>query len=187
MRVFEVREQFGNCLELVSMDPNFHNITVGLFIKNDILTVWSYSKKEGVKLRLNTIRDKMVELGGLKSINEDFKLKVPKGYFIERPLRFLFTQSVEKGPDFKFDTGPISASDNKTKLLFNPENKKIISAGIVGTNAGDLICETTLAIEMGADVDDIALSIHPHPTLSETVANAAEMFSGTITDLYATK
>ena len=77
--------------------------------------------------------------------------------------------------------------DGKTKLIFNPETKKIISAGIVGPNAGDLIGEAVLAIEMGADVEDIALSIHPHPTLTETFANAAEMFNGTITDLYIPK
>jgi len=75
--------------------------------------------------------------------------------------------------------------EGKTKLLFDPETKKVIAAGIVGPNAGDLIGESVLAIEMGADAEDIALSIHPHPTLTETLANAAEMFSGTITDLYA--
>ena len=77
--------------------------------------------------------------------------------------------------------------EGKTKLLFDPESKIIISAGIVGPNAGDLIGEAVLAIEMGADAEDIGLSIHPHPTLTETVANAAEMFSGTITDLYIPK
>ncbi len=77
--------------------------------------------------------------------------------------------------------------EGKTKLLFDPVSKKIISAGIVGPNAGDLIGEAILAIEMGADADDIGLSIHPHPTLTETVGNAAEMFSGTITDLYVPK
>ena len=74
--------------------------------------------------------------------------------------------------------------EGKTKLLFDPDSKKIISAGIVGPNAGDLIGEAVLAIEMGANAEDIGLSIHPHPTLTETLANAAEMFSGTITDLY---
>ena len=77
--------------------------------------------------------------------------------------------------------------EGKTKLLFDPKSKKIISAGIVGPNAGDLIGEAVLAIEMGADAEDIGLSIHPHPTLTETIANAAEMFSGTITDLYIPK
>ncbi len=81
----------------------------------------------------------------------------------------------------------INAIEGKTKLLFDPNSKKIISAGIVGPNAGDLIGEAVLAIEMGADAEDIGLSIHPHPTLTETVANAAEMFSGTITDLYIPK
>lgn len=74
-----------------------------------------------------------------------------------------------------------------TKLIFDPKTKRILGAGIVGINAGDLIAEATLAIEMEADVEDIALTIHPHPTLSETIAQAAEAFEGTITDLYLPK
>tara|TARA_B100000945_G_C20413840_1_gene614073 strand:- start:958 stop:2376 length:1419 start_codon:yes stop_codon:yes gene_type:complete len=77
--------------------------------------------------------------------------------------------------------------DGKTKLLFDPKNNKVISGGIVGSNAGDLIGEIVLAIEMGADAEDIGLSIHPHPTLTETISNASEMFTGTITDLYSPK
>ena len=64
---------------------------------------------------------------------------------------------------------------------------RVIGAGIVGPNAGELIAEVALAIEMGCDVEDIALTIHPHPTLSETIALAAEVFEGTITDLYLPK
>ena len=74
-----------------------------------------------------------------------------------------------------------------TKLLFDPETHRVLGAGIVGTNAGDLISEVGLAIEMGADAHDIGLTIHPHPTLSETVAFAAEAFEGTLTDLYVPK
>jgi dihydrolipoamide dehydrogenase len=74
-----------------------------------------------------------------------------------------------------------------TKLLFCPNTKRIIGAGIVGMNAGDLITEACLAIEMECDVEDIALTIHPHPTLSETVGQAAEIFAGSITDLYMPK
>ncbi|MEE8478763.1 MAG: NAD(P)/FAD-dependent oxidoreductase, partial [Candidatus Neomarinimicrobiota bacterium] len=78
-------------------------------------------------------------------------------------------------------------SIGKTKLLFNPDSGKLLGVSIVGAHAGDLISEGALAIEMGADAEDISLTIHPHPTLSETFANAAEIFSGTVTDLYIPK
>ena len=81
----------------------------------------------------------------------------------------------------------IGANQGKTKILFDPETKQVLGVGIVGPGAGDLISEGMLAIEMGADAEDIGLTIHPHPTLSETFAAAAEMFSGTITDLYIPK
>ncbi len=78
-------------------------------------------------------------------------------------------------------------SEGITKLLFDPEDDRVIGAAIVGTNAGDLIAEVALAIEMGADAIDLGHTIHPHPTLSETVNFAAEMFEGTITDLMPPK
>jgi dihydrolipoamide dehydrogenase len=78
----------------------------------------------------------------------------------------------------------IDRSEGVTKLLFDPSTKRIIGAGITGPQAGDLIAECALAIEMGAEAADIGLTIHPHPTLSETVAMAAEVFEGTVTDLY---
>ncbi|MGB8692372.1 MAG: dihydrolipoyl dehydrogenase [Steroidobacteraceae bacterium] len=74
-----------------------------------------------------------------------------------------------------------------TKLLFDPATQRLLGAGIVGPNAGELIAEVALAIEMGADAADIALTVHPHPTLSETVALSAEAFEGTLTDLYLPK
>ncbi len=81
----------------------------------------------------------------------------------------------------------LGAGDGFTKLLFDPDSKRTVGAGIVGPNAGDLISEVALAIEMGADAADIGLTIHPHPTLSETVAFSAEAFEGTLTDLYVPK
>lgn len=81
----------------------------------------------------------------------------------------------------------IGRSEGITKLLFDNKTQQIIGAGIVGTNAGDLIAEATLAIEMNCEVEDISLTIHPHPTLAETVAFASEVFDGTITDLYVPK
>lgn len=105
-------------------------------------------------------------------------------------------EAKEKGVTYEKATFPWAASgralsmgreEGMTKLLFCPETKRILGAGIIGVNAGDLIAEATLAIEMSCDVEDIALTIHPHPTLSETIAQAAEAFEGTITDLYMPK
>ena len=77
----------------------------------------------------------------------------------------------------------LGRDEGMTKLLFEPGSKRLLGAGIVGVNAGELIAETVLALEMGSDAEDIALTIHPHPTLSETIGFASEMAEGTITDL----
>ncbi len=81
----------------------------------------------------------------------------------------------------------LNRDEGFTKVLFDPQTKRVLGAGIVGPNAGDLIAEVGLAIELGADAEDVGLTIHPHPTLSETVAMAAEAFDGTLTDLYLPK
>lgn len=105
-------------------------------------------------------------------------------------------EAKEKGINYAKATFPWVASgralsvgreEGMTKLLFCPKTKRLLGAGFVGVNAGELVAEAALAIEMGSDVEDIALTIHPHPTLSETFALAAEMFEGTITDLYLPK
>jgi dihydrolipoamide dehydrogenase len=74
-----------------------------------------------------------------------------------------------------------------TKILVDEETDRLIGCGIVGPSAGDLISEAALAIKLGASPSDIGLTVHPHPTLSETVAMTAEAFEGTITDLYMPK
>jgi dihydrolipoamide dehydrogenase len=106
------------------------------------------------------------------------------------------TQAKKDGIEYEKASFPWAASgralslgrgEGLTKLLVDKNTHRILGAGIVGPNAGELIAETVLALEMGADVEDIALTIHPHPTLSETVAFAAEIADGTITDLYIPK
>ncbi|MFA6921444.1 MAG: dihydrolipoyl dehydrogenase [Gallionella sp.] len=77
----------------------------------------------------------------------------------------------------------VGREEGSTKVLLDPQTRRILGAGIVGVNAGELIAEAVLALEMGADMEDIGLTIHPHPTLSETLCFAAEMAEGTITDL----
>jgi dihydrolipoamide dehydrogenase len=81
----------------------------------------------------------------------------------------------------------LAREEGMTKLIFDEETERLIGAGIVGVGAGDLIAEAAHAIEMGSNAADIGLTVHPHPTLSETVAMAAEAFEGTITDLYMPK
>ena len=75
-------------------------------------------------------------------------------------------------------------NEGMTKLLFDKSTRRLLGAALVGVNAGELISETVLAYEMGADATDIALAVHPHPTLSETVFFAAEIAEGSITDLF---
>jgi dihydrolipoamide dehydrogenase len=99
----------------------------------------------------------------------------------------------ESGLDYGIGKFPWAASgralglgrpEGFTKLLFDKASKRVIGAGIVGPHAGDLIAECALAIEMGCEAADIGLTIHPHPTLSESIGMSAEVFEGTITDLY---
>jgi dihydrolipoamide dehydrogenase len=106
------------------------------------------------------------------------------------------TEARERGTAFTKGTFPWVASgrslslgreDGFTKLLFDPDTHRVLGGGIVGTNAGELISEVALAIESGLDAADIGLTIHPHPTLTETVAGAAEAVEGTLTDLYLPK
>ncbi|MBT3479604.1 MAG: dihydrolipoyl dehydrogenase [Candidatus Marinimicrobia bacterium] len=105
-------------------------------------------------------------------------------------------EAKEKGINYKKGEFPWAASgkaiamganQGKTKILFDPETSQVLGVGIVGPGAGDMISEGMLAIEMGADAEDIGLTIHPHPTLGETFGLAAEVFEGTITDLYVPK
>lgn len=81
----------------------------------------------------------------------------------------------------------LGRDEGLTKLLFDPQSHRLLGCGIVGPHAGELIAEAALAIEMSADAGDIGATIHPHPTLSETFGQSAEMFEGTITDLIPPK
>ena len=106
------------------------------------------------------------------------------------------TDAKKNGTAYKVGKFPWAASGRSlalgrdegfSKLLFDPATHRVLGGGMVGPNAGELVAEVALAIEMGADAHDIGLTIHPHPTLSETVALSAEVFEGTITDLYVPK
>ncbi len=106
------------------------------------------------------------------------------------------TEAAKQGIDYEKTSFPWAASgraiamgreEGMTKLLLDKNTRRILGAGMVGVNAGELIAEAVLALEMGADMEDLGLTIHPHPTLSETVFFAAEIAEGSITDLYMPK
>src|SRR6516165_5719128 len=132
--------------------------------------------------------------------NSFFDAKViPSVAYIDPEVAWVgLTENEAKAQGVKYGKGvfPWAASgrslslgrdEGVTKTLFDETTNRLLGCGIVGPNAGDLIAEAALAIEMGTDAEDISLTVHPHPTLSETVAFAAEMFEGTITDLIAPK
>jgi dihydrolipoamide dehydrogenase len=133
-------------------------------------------------------------IAGMKSFFEP--LTIPSVAYTDPEVAWMGLNEIEaKAQGIEYEKGafPWAASgralgidrdEGLTKVLFDKESKRILGAGIVGPNAGELIAEAVLALEMGADAEDIGLTIHPHPTLSETFNFAAEMVEGTITDLY---
>jgi dihydrolipoamide dehydrogenase len=136
-------------------------------------------------------------ISGMKSFFEP--MTIPSVAYTDPEVAWMGlseTEAKEKGIDYVKGAFPWAASgrslgldrdEGMTKVLFDADSKRILGAGIVGPNAGELIAEAVLALEMGADAEDIGLTIHAHPTLSETFNFAAEMAEGTITDLYIPK
>ena len=136
-------------------------------------------------------------ISGMKSFFEP--LTIPSVAYTDPEVAWMGlteTEAKAKGVEYVKGAFPWAASgrslgldrdEGLTKVLFDKETMRILGAGIVGPNAGELIAEAVLALEMGADAEDIGLTIHAHPTLSETFNFAAEMAEGTITDLYIPK
>lgn len=117
--VREVIARYGHCIELISMDRHFNDISVGLFLKGRRFTVWSYSDFPGIDKRLEQIRDRLVAWGEMTPVagihnQADYKI----GQLLERPLRFLFKEVVEKDPNEPLPSGRIEARDTKTLLTF---------------------------------------------------------------------
>jgi hypothetical protein len=118
--VAQIIEDYGQCLELVPMDPHFHGISVGLYMKNGVCTLWSYSGKPGLEERILAIRDQFVALGGLTPIEGTHsQVKFLCGDLHLRALRFLLAQAVGKSPDFSPEGDGLSIRDTRTKLTLN--------------------------------------------------------------------
>ena len=117
--IAEQIEKLGHCIELVSIDPHFHDVSIGLFIKDGLMTVWSFSKHEGIAGRIEQIRDRCTRLGDVTVVDGTTdQLRLTSDLYLDRALRFMFIAAVEKDPARELPSGRITTPDTKTKLLF---------------------------------------------------------------------
>ena len=118
-RIAERIKELGHCIELVSIDPHFHDVTIGLFIKDGLMTIWSFSNREGIAGRIEEVTDSSTRLGDVIAVEGTTdQLKLTSDLYLDRALRFMFTFAVEKDPARELPTGRITAPDTKTKLVF---------------------------------------------------------------------
>ena len=212
-----IKESFDAILESVGRKPNTKNMTIknaGLevnsrgFIKTNnkqqtsIPTIYAIGDVAGEPMLAHKAAYEGIiaaeNISGTKGSQFDARA-IPAVVFTNPEIAWVGlteTAAKEKSIPYKKGDFPWIASgraatmgfrEGKTKILFNPNTKQVLGAGIVGPGAGDLISEAALAIEMGADADDLAMTIHAHPTLSESIKISSEIFLGTATDLYIPK
>ena len=117
-QISERLKEIGTCFELVPMDPHFKSISVGLYYRDGVCTVWSFSQAAGIRERLREIRDQMVRLGGLEPMEgSDNQFVFPCGVVHMRPVKFLLTQAVTKARDFAHPEGTMTIKDSKSNLM----------------------------------------------------------------------
>ena len=122
LRPAEVIERYGQCLELVPLDRRFHDISVGLYVKDGICTIWTYSQRDGVEDRIREIRDQMIALGGMEAVeNAGNQVRFPCGRLHQRTLRFVMSQAVGKAPDYAPPQGELTIQDSKSALTIHAE------------------------------------------------------------------
>ena len=178
--------EIGSCLELVPMDPHFGGVSVGLYVKDDVCTVWSFSHAVGVGGRLRAIRDQMVKLGGVEPVDgSDTQLVFPCGMIHVRPVKFLLTQAVTKSPDFAHPDGPMTIKDSKSPLMLtvtgvqgedrcayqvsgegetrNPALRlRMVVAGFVRYGEMEKVGDTEVAFHCGQSHDELVRLIMPY-------------------------
>ena len=122
LRPAEVIERYGHCLELVPLDRRFHDISVGLYVKGEVCTIWTFSRREGVEERIREIRDQMIALGGMEAVGDTHnQVRFPCGQLHQRTLRFVMSQAVGKAPDYAPPQGALSIRDSKSALTIHAE------------------------------------------------------------------
>ena len=140
LRPVEVMERFGQCLELVPLDRRFHDISVGLYVKGEVCTIWTYSRREGVEERVREIRDQLIALGGMQAVEgTENQVRFPCGHLHQRTLRFVMSQAVGKAPDYAPPQGELSIQDSKSALTIH-----VHPAAITKGDDGPAVYEVSL-------------------------------------------
>ena len=186
VRVSDLIDLHGECLELIPMDPHFHQISVGLYVKDDICTVWTFSQKPGVQERVRQIRDQLVALGGMEAVGGvDDQVRPPCGYLHLRPVKFLLAQAVGKDHDYSPPQGEMSIKDTKTKLMLSvtgrggdgrwvyqvsgegeapniPARLRLVVAGFVRYGEMEKVSDTEVSFPCGERHDQLIRLLMPY-------------------------
>ena len=186
IHVTDVIERYGPCLELTSMDPHFHNISVGLYVKDGVCTVWTFSQKPGIEGRIERIRDQLVALGGMEPMEGTHnQARFPCGYLHVRPVKFLLSQAVGKAPDYALPQGQMSIKDTKTPLILSvagrevegrwvyelsaegeapnvPARLRLVVAGFMRYGELEKVSDTEVAFPCGQRHDDLLRVVLPY-------------------------
>ena len=206
-RIVDTIERLGKCLELVPTDPNFHQISVGLYEKDGVCSVWSFSKKEGVDERIETIRNQLVALGGLVPIDgSSYQCRFSCGVLHARPVRFLMSQAVGKAPDFAPPQGEMTIRDSKSALTLTATGRqagdkyayavsgegeeknaamrlRMVVAGFVKYGEMDKVSDSEVAFSCGRRHDELMRLLMPYSRNISSVEGmmAAEAMRGQMT------
>ena len=186
LRVADVIQRYGKCMELVPLDPHFYDITVGIYVKDGVCTVWTFSRKPGAQERVEQIRDQLVYLGGLEAVEASHnQVRFPCGHIHVRPLKFLLAQAVGKSPDYSPSSGELTIKDTKTALtlmvsgterqsawvyqvsgageaLNVPARLRMVVAGFVRYGEMEKINDTEIAFPCGRCHDELVRVLLPY-------------------------
>ena len=197
-RVADVLERYGSCLELVPMDSNFHDISVGLYVKDGLCTVWTFSQREGTERRIEEIRDKIVEMGGLEPVEGTHnQLRFGCGYLHVRPLKFLVSQAVGKAREYAQPEGDMTIKDTKTQLVLAVRGReadgrwvydvsatgeapnvaarlRLVVAGFVRYGEMEKVGDTTVAFPCGRRHDEMLRVLLPYSRNISSVESMLE-------------
>ena len=197
-RATDVIDMYGKCLELVPMDSHFQSITVGLYVKDGICTVWTFSQTPGAQERIRNIRDQMVALGGVAPVEGTHnQTRFACGYLHVRPIKFLLAQAVGKAPDYAPPEGEMSIKDTKTKLMLSvagkesdgrwvyqvsgegehpnvPQRLRMVVAGFVRYGEMEKVSDTEMTFPCGQRHDELTRLLMPYSRNVSSVESIME-------------